>query len=285
MKAIRKKAWICTNCLVHDYPHVFSVFDWHAFSENKNLCIEPDIVRFAHARGLEKKPDDFWQHSAILWELTGVKFALSFYDALWKSARPSRPARNVLFQLGKLHRFEPIDLWLSIESARFEEDIQDVLKRLWSHAIHHVDEVLLAWLNRRTPRSAAMRHIYDGINARSLLLSSRTSGVYWNIHYFLTNGLAGLSMPIDEFCQYVALYNGPRLKHIWSKMEECTVIPVEWRVFLASGAKQPVSGNHEQGLVMVFRELFPDKEAERMQQYCAANSAEPVPQVYLVDLL
>ena len=288
-RALDAKAWSCAQWLSRTYPKALSAWDWHGLASNKNVKIDAPVVQLVHEHGLLQKNVSIWKNSAIAWEGAGVAFSLSFYETLWTIPGAAFKTRAQLLALGKMHRFEPINAWLSSERGSVEKEVHSVFKQLWEYGLLHCDRVLLEWLRPGTPRGAIMGHVHNCINTRSLALPSvlaiRANRIPWSSAMFLDQGLAGLGMPIEEFCQYVALYDASRLKNVWFKLETSKAIPCEWRSFLASGATLPVAGNDEQRLVMVLRSLFPGDEALRMQQCYHANHEQPFPQADLVDLL
>lgn len=288
-KAAAAKAWVCTQWLVQTYPTTLSASDWNDLAWNKAISVSGDTVRLAHAHGLEKSASRSWKNSALAWEGLGVEFSLKFYTALWKTSGLKYQTRQQVFQLAKMHRFEPVEVWLSMEISTPEKEVQALTKQLWDHAVLHCDDVLLRWLNKSARRSVVMSHLYNSISAKSLplpsILSRRKEGAEWSMDLFLNKGLDGLAMSIDEFCQCVSLYQAPRMRHVWSKMQGSACIPSDWRAFLSSGATIPVAGNDEQGLVMVLHGLFPQDEHSRMEHSVSAKDHQPEAQADLVDLL
>lgn len=298
-KALDAKAWTCAQWLVHAYPNMLSAWDWRNVAANKNLAIEPDVVRQAHARGVEQNVLRGWKDSAVAWEESGVEFSLDFYEALWKTSGIAFKTRGHIFELGRMHRFGPVERWLQGDPV--VSQVQDVYKQLWDHALLRCDFVLLQWLHTRTSRAEAMNHVHSCISARALALPSvllrRATRIEWNVERFLSEGLAAMGFSISEFCQYVALYDGYRRRSVWTKISGSPCIPNTWREFFEADCKLGATDDAEQGLVLMLHALFPKgiantahkvqppQEVLRMQHCYEARSLKTSVKVDLVDLL
>lgn len=298
-KALDAKAWACAQWLVHTYPNVLSAWDWRNVAGNKNLVIEPDVVRKAHVRGVEKNVLRGWKDSVVAWEESGVEFALDFYDTLWKTSGIAFRTRGHIFELGRMHRFGPVERWL--QGCPSDSQIQDIYKQLWDHALLRCDGVLIQWLRKRTSCAETMNHVHNCISARALALPSvllrRATRVEWSVEWFLGNALSAMGFSIEEFCQYMALYDANRFRSVWSKISGSPSIPSAWQEFLESGCKIVKNDNAEQSLVLVLHALFPKdmaksghklqslQEALRIQHCYEAQSLKSPGQVDLVDLL
>lgn len=288
-KALDKKAWICLQWVASTFSTALSVWQWCDLSMNNNIIIDPSIVRHAHMHGIEHAPCSHWVKSVVSWEIRGVAFTHSFYEALWRSQGISFKTSQYVAKLGMFYRFEPIEVWLSGEQVPSEKEVTRVFKQLWDHAILRCDSVLFSWLGCRVDRAALMDHLYSGISARSLALPSflarRKNQIVWNVDTFLKDGVPSFFSSVDHFCQYVALYETRRLRHVWSKVSSSQLISSEWRTFLDSDATLPVPGHRAQCVVMVLRGLFPTDEKMRMLECLNAENSDTMFQADLVDIL
>lgn len=288
-KALDQKAWTCGQWVASTFTTALSAWQWCDLSLNNNIVIDPNIVRHAHTYGIENVPGRHWVKSAVSWETQGVSFNRAFYTALWRAQGISFRTSQYVAQLGMLHRFEPIEVWLSGEASPTEKEVTRVFKQLWDHAILRCDRVLLSWLSCRVDRAALMDHLYSGISARSLALPSflarRANRSVWEVEHFFKDGLPSLFASVDDFCQYIALYDTRRLRHVWSKISSSELISPEWRTFLNSDATLPVPGHNAQRVVMVLRGLFPADEKMRMLECLNAENSETLFQADLVDIL
>lgn len=288
-KALMEKAWTCAQWLASTFPYTLTHWDWHELSRNAHIAIDADVVRLAHIQGIDKVPSQGWKNSVNAWEKKGVQFPLFFYQKLWQTSGAAFKTRQLVVDLGILHRFEPIEAWFNTECAPAEKEIRDVFKQLWDHALLHCDNTILLWLASRSSRATQMEYLYNAVTVRALplarVLARRANNLRWDMDKFLSHSLPALFDDVDDFCQYVALYDTPRLRHMWSKMEHSTLISPQWRIFLASGATGVQHACEGQRLVMVLRGLFPEDEKMRMQHNFEARNAIALPKTDLVDLL
>lgn len=291
-KALVQKAWTCAQWIVSTFPTVLSESQWYELSKNNNIVVSPATVLKAHAHGVECTRSHCWAKSVAAWEMRGVAFESSLYKVLWGSSGNFFKISQYVAQLGMLHRFELVDIWLSgseATSVPVEKEVTRMFKQLWDFAILKCDCILLSWLVLRADRFVLMQHMYNSISSRSLALPSlmarRERKSAWDADDFLKNGLPSLFASIDDFCQYVALYDTHRLRHVWNKINTSHLISSEWRAFLNSDATLPVAGHSAQSLVIILRVLFPTDEKTRMLECLNATDIKKCGQVDLVDIL
>lgn len=288
-KAVKAKAWACVQWIAEHHCTSLSAWDWHALASNEKVQLDAAIVQLAHMHGIMGLSHRIWKNSGIAWEKAGVELPTCFYTAMWKIPSASFSARAQLMALGKMHRFAPIEAWLASKNAPSENEIATVFKQLWECALLYFDNVLLAWLNPRTPRETVMSHLYNCITSKGLalpsILAKRLNYRRWDIDMFFDNSLHCIGMTIDEFCQYTALYSEQRLQRIWQMLSMSKRISSEWRIFFSSKSIFPVDKNSSQQLIFVLTGLFPNDEALRMRYLDSSNRAQSLPQVNLVDLL
>lgn len=285
-KAVASRAWACARWIACTYPMALSHWDWGNLAANSEINIPAEIVQNTHELRVDQEENDRWGRSAVAWESQGVPFSAQFYKKLWSRRAPAFKTCDYLVRLGGLHRFEAVQTWLDRGVAASE--VERLMKRLWDHGMLHCDAVLLQWLCTKMTRDTQMQYLYAGFTARGLALPSnlarREATHVWTVDLFLEKCLVNFE-GIDHFCQYVALYDTPRLRHMWSKMEDSSRIPDAWRKFLASSATCAVNGHEAQRLVLVLRGMYPDNEAQRMLACFDSEQMQGSQESYLVDLL
>lgn len=295
-KALLMEAWACASWIASAHPRKLTSHQWVDLAKNENVSVAPEIVQDVHMFGIDTDKLTVqhanargWKRSVIAWELAGVRFPMGLYVNLWAIPGVSFRTRQYVVDLGKLHRFEPVEAWLANAIAPTEKERNDVFRQLWDYAILSYDNILLAWLAKRFSRAQQMDYLYSSFAVRSLVLPSvlyrRRQNPAWSLGDFLQQCVTVLFKNIDEFCEYVALYESSRLRHVWSKLEDIDQIPTAWKGFLASGAMCPEPGHEGHRLVMVLRGMYPDDEVARMEQKVISDSAIVFPETNLVDLL
>lgn len=285
-RALAVRAWACARWVACTYPMVLSHWDWGNLAQCSEVSMPAEVVQNIHDLCVDQDVKDVWARSAVAWESRGVQFSGEFYKKLWSRRAMAFKTCDYLVRLGGLHRFEAVQTWL--DKGPVASEVERLMKRLWDHAILHCDDVLLNWLSQRTPRDAQMQYLYAGFTARGLALPSslarRGATHVWTVDLFLEKGLVAFD-GIEHFCQYVALYDTQRLRHMWLKLEESERIPAQWREFFASLATRAVGGHEAQRLVLVLRGMYPDNEAQRMLACAQSEQAGGTDETYLVDLL
>lgn len=301
-KALGLHAWKCAQWIANAHPKKLTPSQWAELARDTNVIVDFDIVQSVHLFGIgggdktiAKQLTDprtllrCWKRSVIAWESRGVHFPVALYVALWAIPGVSFQTRRYVVDLGKMHRFEPVEAWLNSTYPPTDKEHNDVFRQLWDHAILHYDKHLLGWLSRRATRAVQMDYLYNSLTLRSLVLPSmlfrRKLATPWDLDTFLQQGVTGIFSGVDEFCMYVALYDSNRLRQIWSRMEASLVIPEPWKRFLSSGATSAEPDNEMHRLVVVLRGLFPTDEIARMSYSALPNLGNTLPETNLVDLL
>lgn len=285
-KSVAACAWTCAQWIACTYPMVLSHWDWGNLAAYSDISMPAEVVQRTHEQRVDQDEKDLWGRSAVAWENRGVPLSADFYTKLWSRRAPAFKTCDYLVRLGGLHRFEAVQTWLDRGGAASE--VERLMKRLWDHGMLHCDAVLLQWLSKKMTRDTQMQYLYAGFTARGLALPSnlarRGAAHVWSVDLFLEKGLVDFD-GIEHFCQYVALYDTPRLRHMWSKLEDSSRIPMVWREFLASLATRAVDGHEAQRLVLVLRGMYPDNEAQRMLACFDSEQMQGSPETYLVDIL